>query len=75
MSDDSNVVSLNETKNSDLALLKAKAADLKVELNNKFRELCGVLDKMSDAGISIEFNFTRPLGASWQVTSKVFKEL
>ena len=75
MSDPTNIVDLGAARTSDLAVLQAKAADLKIELHNKFRELCIILDKMSGAGICVDFTFAKPPGQSWQVTSKVYKEL
>jgi hypothetical protein len=72
---DLTVVSLADAKNSDLAILKAKAADLKIELHAKFQGLCALLDKMNEAGISVDFSFGKQPGQPWQVISKVYKEL
>lgn len=75
MSDVTNLTEFRGPQNSDLALLRAKAADLRLELNAQFVALCATLDKAVEAGITVEFSFTRAPGQAWQYTSKVYKEL
>jgi len=73
MSND-NIVNLSSVKNSELAILKAKAADLKSQLANKLVEVIFILDEASEAGLTPEFNFTKTSETKWQVALRIVKE-
>jgi len=69
-----NIVSLSSAKNSELALLKAKAADLKSRLANKLVEVIFILEEASEASLTPEFNFTKTAENKWQVALRIVKE-
>lgn len=75
MPDTPKIVNIRPVPQSDLALLEAKSAQFKIVLFQKFSEICGVLDQMTEAGISVEFAFSKQPDGRWQVASKVYKEL
>jgi len=73
MSND-NIVSLSSAKNSELAILKAKATDLKSRLANKLLEVVSILEEASEASLTPEFNFTKTSETKWQVSLRIVKE-
>ena len=73
MSND-NIVNLSTAKNSDLATLKAKAADLKSRLANKLVEVVAILEEASEAGLTPEFNFSKTSETKWQVSLRIVKD-
>jgi len=73
MSND-NIVSLSSAKNSELALLKARAEDLKSRLSNKLVEVVALLEETSEASLTPEFNFTKTSETKWQVALRIVKE-
>ena len=73
MSND-NIVNLSSVKNSELAILKAKAVDLKSRLANKLVEVVALLEEASEASLTPEFNFTKTSETKWQVSLRIVKE-
>ena len=73
MSND-NIVNLSTAKNSDLAILKAKASDLKSRLANKLVEVVAILEEASEAGLTPEFNFSKTSETKWQVSLRIAKD-
>jgi len=73
MSND-NIVSLSSAKNSELAVLKAKAVDLKSRLANKLVEVIFILDEASEAGLTPEFSFVKTHENKWQASLRIIKE-
>lgn len=73
MSND-NIVNLSTAKNSDLAILKAKAADLKSRLANKLVEVVAILEEASEVGLTPEFNFSKTSETKWQVSLRIVKD-
>ncbi len=69
-----NIVNLSTAKNSDLAILKAKAADLKSRLANKLVEVVAILEEASEAGLTPEFNFSKTSETKWQVSLRIVKD-
>ena len=73
MSND-NIVNLSTARNSDLAILGAKAADLKSRLANKLVEVVAILEEASEAGLTPEFNFSKTSETKWQVSLRIVKD-
>ena len=69
-----NIVNLSTAKNSGLAILKAKAADLKSRLANKLVEVVAILEEASEAGLTPEFNFSKTSETKWQVSLRIVKD-